>query len=81
VRARIDHAWRHEVGVDEVGVELGEDLCDEDRFVRVVVVTIIRDGNRGGIASHWHGPDRDRVERVASEEDGNGALGIVRHIE
>ena len=45
------------------------------------VVTVIRDRKGGGIASNWHGPDGDRVERIASEEDGNGALGMVRHIE
>ena len=70
-----------EHGVVEVGVELGEDLGDEDRFVRVVAVTVIRDRKGGGIAPNIHGPDGDRVERIASEEDGNGALRMVRHIE
>ena len=38
------------IGIDEVGVEFGEDLGDEDRFVRVIAVTVIRDRKRGGIA-------------------------------
>ena len=47
-----------EHGVDEVGVEFGEDLGDEDSFVRVVVVTVIRDRKGGGIASNIARPRR-----------------------
>ena len=70
-------------GVDEVGVALGEDLGDEDRVVGDVAGAPIRDRNSGGIASNLHGPVEDRVERIAArdDEDGYGALGMVRHIE
>ena len=52
--------------VDEVGVEFGEDLGDEDCFVRVVAVAVIRDRNGGGIASNGHGPGAPIREAVST---------------
>src|SRR5262249_13946578 len=70
-----------EKGVFEVGVEFGEDLGDEDRGD--VPRALIRDGNGGGISSNLHSSVEDRVQWVAArdDEDGYGALGMVRHIE
>ena len=46
-----------------------------------VAGALIRDRNSGGSAAHLHGPVEDRVKRIARDEDGYGALGMVRHIE
>ena len=52
-------------GSSKLGVEFGEDLGDEDRFVRVVAVTVIRDRKGGGIAANVHGPVEERGQRIA----------------
>ena len=40
-----------------IGHEFGEDLCDEDPFVPVLFVAIIRDGDSSGVASHEDSAD------------------------
>ncbi len=69
------------MGSTKSGLSSAKICGDEDGFVRVVVVAVIRDRNGGGIASNLHGPVEDRVERIARDEDGYGALRMVRHIE
>ena len=77
----IAHLTTNVEGVDEVGVEFGEDLGDEDGFVRVVAVTVIGDRNGGGIPFNLHSPVEDRVERIARDDDRYRSLRMVRHIE
>ena len=68
-----------EDGVKEARIELGEDLGDEDRVE--ITGAPIRDCNSRGITSHLHGPVKDRVQRIARDDDGDGARCMVRHIE
>ena len=67
-----------ERGVVEVGVEFGEDLGDENRFVRIDLVTVIRDRKGGGIASNIHFPGERPGGCV---DDGDSAFRVVGHIE
>jgi hypothetical protein len=79
--AKIAHLTTKAEGINEVGVEFGEDLGDEDGFVRVVRVTIISDRNGGGIPPNLHGHPMSRGERSISDEDSYRSLRMVRHVE
>ena len=46
-----------EYRIDEGGIELRENLSDENGFVRVVAITIIGDRNSRGIAPNIYSPD------------------------
>jgi hypothetical protein len=67
--------------VGKVGVEFGEDISDEDGVIRDVAGALIRDRDGPGSAADCHRPIKNRVERIAGDNDRHRALGKVGHIE
>ena len=74
----IAHLTTNAEGVNEVRVQFSEDLSDKDGFVRIGLVTVIRDRNGGGIASDIDFPDEPPRGRV---DDGHSAFRVVGDIE